>query len=131
MLKKPKSTLKTRKTLEKACDKLWSEIIKERADYKCEVCGKSKNLNSHHVFTRSVKVLRWRAENGVCLCPGCHTLSSTLSAHKAPFEFVEWFKSKHPSRYEKLKLMKTGRFKTSLENLRLLKLALEQELRMP
>ena len=26
----------------------------------------------------------------MCLCSGCHTLSSNFSAHKTPLEFFEW-----------------------------------------
>ena len=127
MLSKPVNKTKKRKALIKACDKLWSAIVKERADMACEICGKVEHLNSHHIITRSDKVLRWHIHNGLSLCAGCHTLSSKLSAHKSPFAFVEWFNKKFPFRYEKLKMMKGKPFKTNISNMELVKLYLEQE----
>ena len=82
-----------RKKLIKACDDLWSEIVKLRASGRCEMCGKNSYLNSHHIFSRNNYSTRWDISNGVCLCAGCHTLT-TNSAHKAPADFVEWIKAK-------------------------------------
>ena len=48
------------------------------------------HLNSHHIFSRAKKSVRWSLDNGICLCAGCHTFSSTFSAHKAPMEFHAW-----------------------------------------
>ena len=61
---------------------------------KCAYCGKTDYLNSHHIFSRSNFSVRWVVANGICLCPGCHTLSSKFSAHKTPAEFIEWVKVK-------------------------------------
>jgi len=67
-------------------DKLWSELVKIRAKYKCEICGKGGvALNSHHWHTgRHNKHTRWMLENGVCLCVGCH-----FKAHNEPVEFLK------------------------------------------
>lgn len=77
----------------KLLDSLWSELVKWRADGKCEYCGSGEYLNSHHVFSRSNLHLRWDLENGACLCPKHHVLGNH-SAHKAPLEFAEFFKEK-------------------------------------
>lgn len=79
------------KPKKKTLDELWSKIVKDRAGNKCEYCGKTEYLNSHHIFSRSNHSVRWDVENGVCLCAGHHVLSS-FSAHKAPLEFAEWLK---------------------------------------
>lgn len=75
-------------TLSKVADKLWSQVV--RLIWKCEYCGKHKNLNAHHIFSRSNKKLRWSLINWVCLCSWCHVFSSEFSAHKTPTEFTYW-----------------------------------------
>ena len=91
-----KSPIKKRKKSDKKkkqdrCDALWSELVKRYAGHKCEMCGKTQYLNSHHIFSRSNFSVRWDTSNGVCLCSGHHVLCND-SAHKAPADFVEWVK---------------------------------------
>lgn len=83
-LKKPKH---------KNLDALWSEKVKVRAGGKCEYCGKITGLNSHHVFSRSNKRVRWDIDNGVCVCV-LHHIFGLFSAHKSPIEFIEWLKER-------------------------------------
>jgi hypothetical protein len=68
----------------KKLDKIWSEKIRSKG--KCELCGKSDNLNSHHIIGRRNFSLRWSVPNGVCLCSGCHVFNR-LSAHQDPLYF--------------------------------------------
>ena len=75
----------TKKSLAKKLDKAWSEVVKYRAGYKCEVCGKCTVLNSHHYISRINRELRWEPTNGICVCAGCHTFGNQ-SFHKNP----EW-----------------------------------------
>ena len=75
----------TRKEI-KIIDGLWSMAIKERDGGKCMKCGKVTYLNSHHIISRTVTLLRYSFTNGICLCSGCHTLSPD-SAHQNPFVF--------------------------------------------
>ena len=82
---------KTRTSKKRKLDRLWSTLVKERANHKCEYCGKTTHLNSHHIFSRNNHSVRWDLENGVCLCPSHHVLGN-FSAHKAPIEFSEWLK---------------------------------------
>ena len=91
-MRKPK--VKTRKNLCKEYDIKRSELIKKKANYRCEYCWKEKRLNSHHIFTRNNYSTRYDIENGCCLCSGCHTMSSKFSAHKTPADFIERIKSK-------------------------------------
>ena len=83
-----------RRRLIRKLDLLWSKKVKESAGMRCEKCGKTKYLNSHHFYSRSAWSVRWNLNNGFSLCSGCHTLSSRFSAHKTPAEFVEWAKKK-------------------------------------
>lgn len=82
--------MKTRKGIDYKLDIAWSRLVKLRAGGKCEYCGKSSPLNSHHIYSRSKKSTRWDVDNGICLCVGHHTFSSEFSAHKTPLEFLEW-----------------------------------------
>lgn len=118
---------KSKKKLAKECDKLWSELIKMRAGNVCEKCGRAKTLNSHHVYSRSNKSVRWDVDNGCCLCAGCHALSSTFSAHKTPIEFVEWIKDKRGETWYVRLRMKANSI--SKVDLMLEKLYLENELK--
>ncbi|MFO0703529.1 MAG: HNH endonuclease signature motif containing protein [Patescibacteria group bacterium] len=46
-------------------------IIRKRADYKCEVCGSTTNCQCHHIFPESLGG-RQEPVNGVLLCESCH-----------------------------------------------------------
>lgn len=86
-IKKQKSD---KKKIQEKCDQLWREIALFDANWKCEKCGKDKRLEIHHLITRSVKHLRVDLSNKICLCSGCHCLSSTFSFHKTPTKAIEW-----------------------------------------
>lgn len=95
-----------KKSIDKQLDELWSELVKIKAGYKCEYCGTDSHLNSHHVFSRSNYSVRWDLLNGICLCAGHHTLNSKFSAHKAPADFIEWYKGYVGEEYyDKLRLL--------------------------
>jgi hypothetical protein len=69
---------------------LWSEIVKKKAGYKCEVCGSTENLQSHHIIGRGNWRLRWEPRNGACLCAKHHKFDRNQSAHNNPLWFNEW-----------------------------------------
>ena len=97
--------MKVKKGVDGKLDKAWSELVKHKAGWKCEYCGKRDYLNSHHIYSRSKKSTRWHVQNGICLCVGHHTFSSTFSAHKTPLEFVQWlFKYKGKDYIERLEI---------------------------
>jgi len=85
---------KNKNSLNKQLDEAWSLLVKLRAGMICEYSGKTKYLQSHHIYSRSNFSIRWLLENGVCLNAGYHTLSSNFSAHKTPIEFIDWIKNK-------------------------------------
>ena len=93
-LKKVQREKKKKEVTEKKLDSLWSLRVKERDGFKCQVpdCNKTTYLNSHHIFSRSSRSVRWYLRNGITLCSGHHTLNSAFSAHKAPADFIEWLK---------------------------------------
>jgi DNA-directed RNA polymerase subunit RPC12/RpoP len=72
-------------------DAEFSEMIRARAGYKCERCGKwygPKNAGLHcaHIFSRAIKKTRHDPLNAVALCFACHR----FWAHSNPIEFAEW-----------------------------------------
>lgn len=72
----------SKKTLKKKCDALWSELVKIKAGYKCELCGAKKNLQSHHIFGRRANSTRFYVPNGVCLCWRCHFVEAEQNSTK-------------------------------------------------
>jgi len=92
--------MKKLKGIDGKLDTAWSLLVKLRAGMKCEIqgCGK-KVLNSHHIYSRSKRSTRWHPENGICLCVGHHTFSSSFSAHKTPLEFIRWLDEYKGGRY--------------------------------
>ena len=111
------------KKLIKDCDDLWSEIVKLKAGYVCEKCGKGKPevvLNSHHIITRERKSTKWLIENGICLCFFHHF----HWAHKHTQEFEEWCRTKRD--YDILNFRRKQPFK---KDYMVIKLYLEQELK--
>ena len=89
---------KRKKSRVKIADELWRDCIKARADYRCERCGSTKNLHSHHVVPRTDYSLRYDLDNGVCLCHRCHF----YWAHKDSLDFTNWFENKYPIIYDYL-----------------------------
>jgi len=71
-------------------DQLFSLYIRTRDNFTCQRCGvKSKNVQCAHFIGRRNKNCRWREENCVSLCMGCHSYF-----HANPLIFVEWTKKR-------------------------------------
>jgi hypothetical protein len=83
---KEKTTLST-----KSLDSLWGSVTKAFYGNRCEHCGSPNNLNSHHVYRRTLRALRWDYRNCVVLCANCHMCSNQFSAHGTPLLFAKWF----------------------------------------
>jgi hypothetical protein len=80
--------MKSRKGQKKELDIMWAKIIKERAHNRCEKCGRSGRMESHHIFCRRSHSTRWDLDNGICLCTSCHKFGLD-SAHRDP-KFKDW-----------------------------------------
>jgi len=92
----------SQKGLTRKLDRIWSQIIKQRANFRCERCGSPDHLNAHHIQSRAIFSTRWSLENGVCLCAHCHMFSPE-AAHKSPLLFIEWVrKTRGSERYDAL-----------------------------
>jgi hypothetical protein len=75
--------------IDKRLDEAWSLLVKLKAGMKCEYCGKRYSLNSHHIYSRGKKSVRWDTLDGICLCVG-HHIGMNFSAHKTPAPFIMW-----------------------------------------
>ena len=88
-------------------DDLWSEAVKKRDNYMCRYCHKPKP-QSHHIYSRSKRSVRWSMANGISLCAYHHTLSSDFSAHKNPFAFRDWFVNKVGDKFVQALMIKAN-----------------------
>ena len=90
-----KATKQARSALSKKnLDILWSKATKAHYGQVCEVCGSPNNLNSHHIFRRTIFAVRWDYRNCSVLCANCHMFNNDFSAHATPTAFSDWIKQK-------------------------------------
>lgn len=74
-------------------DAYFSDCIRLRSDWTCEHCGlefhgPDKAIQCCHIYSRKFNVLRWSADNAVCMCGSCHAKFTD-----APPEFTHWLVS--------------------------------------
>lgn len=51
----------------------WAKNVKKRAEYRCEICGASGQLEAHHIQPYAqYPESRFDLSNGICLCKHCH-----------------------------------------------------------
>jgi 5-methylcytosine-specific restriction endonuclease McrA len=94
-------------------DKRFREVINERDNGTCQYCGGSGN-NVHHIVGRRNRSTRWLVDNGILLCPGCHTFR-TNSFHQDPLETITWFEETYPERYQAINERKNKILKQTFE----------------
>ena len=73
----------------KKLDTLFSKVARERTP-QCEYCKTTKNLNTHHIYGRRNRSLRWDLDNSCILCVNHHKFSTEFSAHETPISFTNW-----------------------------------------
>ena len=105
--------IKSKKTLAKEMDEIWKKKVKDRDDWRCQICGKKvegRSCHAHHILPRQLKGLRWDTNNGITLCPYHHKLG-LWSAHQNAIWFYGWMNEnkKQQLRYAMLKLSKYER----------------------
>ncbi|HAG51726.1 MAG TPA: hypothetical protein DCL42_10405 [Deltaproteobacteria bacterium] len=70
-----------RKRLQSEAEHLWKRYCLER-DKVCQLCGGSKVLQVHHLFSRGYKNIFIDVANGITLCSVCHTGVTFQDCHK-------------------------------------------------
>ena len=89
----------SKKKLNKIALKKWADWVKERAGFKCEICGRAEPLDSHHLLSSKLLHVRLAVDIGICLCKKCHKFDYYCSPHKAPIGFAEWLRIHKPEQY--------------------------------
>lgn len=76
-----------RTSLKTRCDRLAARLVKDRAGWKCERCGKQNppKLDWAHIFPRRHHNARWDLDNALALCRPCHTYTGNH-----PATFTSW-----------------------------------------
>lgn len=74
----------SKKGLIRKLDQEVSRIVRSRGS--CARCRKTDNLQTAHIFSRSLRSVRWDLDNVLALCPNCHI----NFAHKCPVLFTEF-----------------------------------------
>jgi hypothetical protein len=88
------SPLRIKKMLKReACDKWFSDVVRAKAGWCCEFCGKSfggpsAGLHCAHIYGRANKSTRWSLDNAVSLCAYHHDYFGRM-----PVEFADWLRS--------------------------------------
>ena len=87
--------------------KEWAFKVKERDGNKCVICGKTKNLNAHHLIPWEIEKYRFDIDNGISLCPSHHTrYSYKLSPHSdGSFLFFIFLMNERTEQFNKLLTM--------------------------
>lgn len=63
-----------------ALDALFSDAVREAADWICQRCGrpfperKGQDIHCSHFFSRKFNATRWFPDNAACLCATCHAV---------------------------------------------------------
>ena len=113
-----------RQKIIKILDKLASEVIYKRADFKCEKCGRPAK-SAHHLFSRRYISTRWNPDNLLNLCYPCHI----HFFHSRIEEARDWLIQRMgEAKYQKLKIQALSRHKGK-SDYKLIKLDLENELK--
>lgn len=76
-------------------DAVFSDLVRMRVEYCCEVCGKHypegtrQGIHCSHLFGRRYRGTRWHPDNAFSMCMSCH---QTLGEN--PVEFHMWARQK-------------------------------------
>lgn len=73
-------------------DILFSLLVRERANNRCEYCSGTGHLECCHVQGRRSRATRWHPQNAVCLCHAHHRYFT-----ERPIEFIEWLERDTPN----------------------------------
>ena len=96
-----KKRLKKISTIRHRLLRMWSVLVRERADNKCEFCGKCNvKIDAHHFLSKEIKdcPLKFEILNGVAVCPFCHKFGIP-SFHRDPVRTITWLQKERPERY--------------------------------
>jgi len=121
--------LKKISTIRHRLHKIWSTIVRERANYTCELCGikkasinkndKPEKIDAHHFLSKEIKdcPLKFEILNGISVCTFCHKFGIP-SFHRDPIRTITWLQKERPDRYNYV--LKNADIRVDLENRKVL-----------
>jgi len=71
---KRNNTQRKKKRLGDKCLRLWTEILLNRANNRCEICGQEANQVHHYIKKSQSNILKYDLDNGIPLCVKHHFL---------------------------------------------------------
>lgn len=87
-----------------ALDAVFSDLVRERAAWTCEKCGRyapegmRQGMHCSHNYGRRLRSVRWWPLNGTCLCYPCHTWYESY-----PPDSQDWLRHKLGDLYDILR----------------------------
>lgn len=94
------------KNYKKLAITLAKTIAKQRANYICEKCYRSRQqgwaMHGAHIMPVTYAATAADPHNIICLCASCHSMGPK-SSHQNPIDFGRWFDEKYPGRYDSLR----------------------------
>jgi len=110
--KREKARRGYRVRLHMTCQGIWSNIVHERADWKCELCGKASDAAHHVILKKACALLRHDTRNGVAVCIACHGTYMGAGGFHSRDSGKVWnlFNEKFPRRYGRLQKMGRAEF---------------------
>ena len=86
--------------------KVFANVVKEKANHRCEICGKPATDAHHWYYTKTTNsITDILAENGICLCRDCH-----LRAHTNFNAFRQMVCERYPDREKVILTLKDETF---------------------
>lgn len=84
--------------------KQWQMCVLKRDNYSCQCCGRSTNLNIHHIynFVNNAE-LRYNIDNGIVLCEDCHSM-----VKRGAFHYIYGAKNNTPEQLREYILNKSN-----------------------
>lgn len=69
--------MKYPKGIDGSLDRIFSKLVRERADYNCENCNRNyrhdtRQAHCAHIHSRKHRATRWDVDGACCLCASCH-----------------------------------------------------------
>lgn len=122
--------MKRKRPKEATLDALFSQVVKERDDYKCQVCfidlrHEPGGLHCSHHIGRARRVVRFDMDNASAKCASCHR-----EMDLNPLKHAEWIKQwLGEPRYESLKERANGLWKATDKDRRDLSASLRERLK--
>tara|TARA_R110002074_G_scaffold164391_1_gene324032 strand:+ start:34 stop:420 length:387 start_codon:yes stop_codon:yes gene_type:complete len=88
-------------------DKAFSQLVKARDNYTCQVCGLRGEVECSHHIGRRKMVVRWDEDNASAKCRECH---AKMDGH--PLDHADWVRERlGDEKYDDLKVKARGLYK--------------------